>query len=83
MKKLAIATCALALMSFPALAQDAGDATDATEREFPMTMTDFMVAYPEAAPDQFDQVDTDGDGEISEEEYNAARDSGALGDDGA
>lgn len=79
MQKLAIATCALALMAFPALAQDATDPT--TEHQFPMTMTDFMVAYPDASPDDFDQADTDGDGEISEDEYNAARDSGLLGDD--
>ncbi len=75
MKNLAIATCALALMSFPALAQDA------TEHHFPLTMTEFMVAYPDATSDDFDQIDTDGDGEISEDEYNAARESGLIGND--
>lgn len=74
MKKLAIATCALALMSFPVLAQDAA------EREFPLTMSDFMVAYPDVTPDQFGLIDTNGDGEVSEEEYNAARDSGLIAD---
>lgn len=75
MQKLAIATCALALMAFPALAEEA------TEHQFPLTMTEFMVAYPDVATEDFDLIDTDGDGEISEEEYNAARDSGLIGDD--
>lgn len=74
MQKLAIATCALALMAFPALAEET------TEHQFPLTMTEFMVAYPEAAPEDFDAIDTDGDGEISEEEYNAAHDAGLIGD---
>ena len=80
MKKLAIATCALALMSFPVLAQDATDTQDATEHEFPLTMTDFMVSYPDVTPDQFGLIDTDGDGEVSEEEYNTARDGGLIAD---
>jgi hypothetical protein len=75
MQKLAIATFALTLIAGPVLAQDA------TEHEFPMTMTDFMMAYPDASPDDFDMVDADGDGEITEEEFNVARDSGLIGDD--
>jgi len=74
MKKLAIATCALALMAFPVMAEET------TEHQFPLTMTEFMVAYPDATPEEFDLIDTDGDGEVSEEEYNAARDSGLIGD---
>jgi hypothetical protein len=75
MQKLAIATCALALMSFPVIAEET------TEHQFPLTMTEFMVAYPDAAPEDFDMIDTDGDGEVSEEEYNTARESGLIGDD--
>lgn len=75
MQKLAIATLALAMMSFPALA----DETPA--HQFPLTMTEFMVAYPDAAPEDFDMIDADGDGEISEDEFNDALATGLIGDD--
>jgi len=75
MQKLAVATIALAMMSFPALADET------PVHQFPLTMTEFMVAYPEAGPEDFDMIDADGDGEISEEEYNDAVADGLIGDD--
>ncbi|MCC5970318.1 MAG: EF-hand domain-containing protein [Pararhodobacter sp.] len=75
MQKFAIAACAIALMGVPAIADEA------TEHQFPLTMTEFMAAYPDATPEVFDQVDADGDGEISEEEYRDAREAGLIGDD--
>lgn len=74
MHKLAIAACALAMLSVPAMAQDA-------EHEFPMTMSDFMMAYPDATPETFDLVDADGDGEISEDEHTAATEAGLIDDE--
>jgi hypothetical protein len=76
-KHLAIAASVIALAGAPALA----DSHDAAEHEFPLTMADFMMAYPDVTPEEFDQIDTDGDGQVSEDEYNEARESGVIGDD--
>ena len=76
-KHLALAASVLALAAAPALAQT----TDAAEHEFPLTQADFMMAYPDVTADQFAEIDANDDGEISEEEYNEARDAGLIGDD--
>jgi len=49
------------------------------EHEFPLTMDEFMEAYPEVAPEQFMLIDTDGDGQVSEEEYESTREAGIIG----
>lgn len=72
---LAIAASAFALIAAPVLAQDA-----AGEHEFPMSRADFMAAYPELTPEEFPQVDADGDDEVSQEEYDAAREAGVIGE---
>ena len=70
---LAIAASALALSAAPALAE--------SEHDFPLTMAEFMEAYPEVTPEQFAEIDTAGDGMVSEEEYTAAQEAGLIGDD--
>lgn len=74
-KQFAVAASVMALAATPLLADMHGD----TEHEFPLTMDEFMEAYPEVAPEQFMLIDTDGDGQVSEEEYEAARDAGIIG----
>ncbi|KPQ05660.1 MAG: hypothetical protein HLUCCA12_14205 [Rhodobacteraceae bacterium HLUCCA12] len=74
MKPIAVAICALALMSVPALAQDSDD------HEFPMTMEAFFEAHPDIEPEAFAQIDADADGEVSEDEYNQARENGLIED---
>ena len=76
-KHLAIAASVLALAAAPALAGSQGD----SEHDFPLTMAEFMAAYPEVTPEEFAEIDTDGDGQVSEEEYEAARDAGLIGND--
>ena len=76
-KHLAIAASVLALAAAPTLAGSHGDA----EHDFPLTMAEFMAAYPEVTPEEFAEIDTDGDGQVSEEEYEAARDAGLIGND--
>lgn len=74
MKKLAVAASALALMSAAALAQD-----NAATHEFPLTQGEFLAAYPEVTMEDFALIDTNGDGEISQEEYQAAEEAGLIG----
>ena len=38
-----------------------------------------MENYPEVTPETFFLIDTDGDGEVSEEEYEAAVEAGLVG----
>jgi hypothetical protein len=75
-KHLAVAASVLALAAAPALAESHGEA----EHEFPLTMAEFMAAYPDVTPEEFAEIDADGDGQISEEEYNEARDAGLIDD---
>ena len=74
-KQFAIAASVMALAATPLLADMHEDA----EHEFPLTMGEFMEAYPEVAPEQFMLIDTDGDGQVSEEEYDSAREAGIIG----
>jgi hypothetical protein len=76
-KHLAIAASVIALAVAPVLADSHGDA----EHEFPLTMAEFMAAYPDVTPEEFAEIDSDGDGQISEEEYEEAREAGLIGDD--
>ena len=71
-KHLAIIASALALSAVPALAE--------SEHDFPLTMAEFMEAYPEVTPEEFAEIDTAGDGMVSEEEYAAAQEAGLIDD---
>ncbi len=75
-KHLAIAASVFALAAAPALADSHEDA----EHEFPLTMEEFMAAY-QVTPEEFAEIDTDGDGQVSEEEYEEAREAGLIDDD--
>lgn len=75
-KQFAFAASVIALAAIPALA-DTHD-QDAAEHDFPVEMEAFMDAYPEVTPETFFLIDTDGDGEVSEEEYEAAVDAGLI-----
>lgn len=76
-KHLAIAASVIALAAAPALA----DNHEAAEHEFPLSMADFMAAYPDVTPEQFAEIDEDGDAQVSEDEYEAAKEAGTIGDD--
>ena len=76
-KHLAIAASVIALAAAPAMADSHGDA----EHEFPLTMAEFMAAYPDVTPEEFAEIDADGDGQISEEEYEEAREAGLIDHD--
>lgn len=69
----AAAATALALTGAAALADNHDEMPD-----FPWTEEQFMEAVPEATPETFTMIDLDGDGTISEEEYEQAIESGAL-----
>ena len=43
-------------------------------------MEEFLAAYPEVTPEDFALIDSDGDGEVSEEEYESAQEMGLIGD---
>ena len=60
---LAIAASIIALATAPALA----GSHDAHDHEFPLSMEDFMTAYPDTTPDEFAVIDSDGDGMVSED----------------
>jgi hypothetical protein len=75
-KHLAIAASVLALAAAPALA----DSHDDAEHEFPLTMAEFMAAYPDVTPEEFAEIDADGDGQVSEDEYDEAREAGLIDD---
>lgn len=72
MQKLAVAAAALTLLAAPVLAQDG------SAHEFPLTMSAFLEAYPDTTPETFAQIDTDGDGQVSEDEYLAATGAGLI-----
>ncbi|MGY6411931.1 MAG: EF-hand domain-containing protein [Alkalilacustris sp.] len=70
--KIAVIASALALAATPLLAE--------AEHDFPLTMEEFMEAYPEVTPEEMALIDTNGDGEVSEEEYASAKEMGLIGD---
>ena len=70
--RIAVIASAFALAATPLLAE--------SEHDFPLTMDEFMEAYPEVTPEQVSLIDTNGDGEVSEEEYESAREMGLIGD---
>lgn len=76
-KHLAIAASVIALATAPAFA----GSHDAEDHEFPLTMAEFMAAYPDVTPEEFAEIDSDGDGMVSQEEYEEAREAGLVGDD--
>ena len=69
----AAATVAALLAAAPALAQ----MTDA-DGDGMYTLDDLLAAYPELGSETFDEIDTDGDGMLSEAEVAAAEDEGLL-----
>ena len=75
-KHLAIAASVIALAAAPALADSHEDA----DHEFPLSMEEFMAAY-QVTPEEFTEIDTDGDGQVSEEEYKEAREAGLIDHD--
>ena len=76
-KQIALAASIIALAAVPAMA-DTHD-NDTAEYDFPLSMDTFMENYPEVTPETFFLIDTDGDGEVSEEEYEAAVEAGLVG----
>ncbi|MCC5961351.1 MAG: EF-hand domain-containing protein [Rhodobacteraceae bacterium] len=70
-KKTMTSIAALAFMTGIATAQMG--ATDIA-----WTMEDFMIAFPEATPELFDEVDTNNDGVIDSFEYEAAVEAGLI-----
>ncbi len=77
MKKLAITTSALAMMMSSAAVADMHDDADAAG---PWTMEEFMMEFPEVTPEEFEQIDQDGTGMITEEELEAAIEAGIVDD---
>jgi hypothetical protein len=75
-KHLAIAASVIALAAAPALADSHEDA----DHEFPLSMEEFMATY-QVTPEEFAEIDTDGDGQVSEEEYKEAREAGLIDHD--
>ncbi|MGY6632637.1 MAG: EF-hand domain-containing protein [Alkalilacustris sp.] len=77
MFKIAATTlAALALTGTAALAQ----AQPEVQPDFPWTEQEFMEAKPDATPEQFAEIDADGDGAITEAEYDAAVAAGIVED---
>lgn len=75
---LAIAASIIALAAAaPALA----GSHDAHDHAFPLSMEDFIAAYPDTTPEEFAVIDSDGDGMVSEAEYEEARETGLIDDD--
>ena len=68
--KLAALASAVTLAATPILAD--------TSHDFPLTMEEFMSAYPDVTPEEFALIDSDGDGEISEEEYLSGQEMGLI-----
>ncbi len=79
MKKLAITTSALAMLLSSAAFADMHD-DDADAGEGPWTMEEFMMEFPEVTPEEFEQIDQDGTGMITEEELEAAIEAGIVED---
>lgn len=77
MFKIAIPTlAALGLIGTAAIAQTDGDSLP----DFPWTEEQFTEAAPDAMPGMFMAIDADGDGEITEEEYDLAVEAGLVED---
>lgn len=74
---LAIAASITALAAAPALA----GSDDAHDHAFPLSMEDFIAAHPDTTPEEFAVIDSDGDGLVSEAEYEEAREAGLIDDD--
>ena len=70
--KIVVIASAFALAATPLLAD--------SDHDFPLTMEEFMEAYPEVTPEQYSLIDTAGDGEVSEEEYESAKEMGLITD---
>jgi hypothetical protein len=68
------ATLALSAALLPA--REAG----ATDIALPWTLAEFVMIFPEAPIELFNDIDTDGDGEISEAELDAAVAAGLIED---
>jgi len=62
------ATAALLVAALPAFAQDGP----------PWTVEEFLSAHPDLTEDAVAQIDTDGDGSVSEAEYEAAVTAGLV-----
>ncbi len=75
-KALATAAASLALVASMAVAH----AQEAAEPEMPWTLGEFMTVFPEAPVELFNEIDTAGDGMITEEELQAAVDAGLIED---
>ncbi|MGY6548965.1 MAG: hypothetical protein ACXIU7_08165 [Roseinatronobacter sp.] len=68
--KLAVVASLCAFAAAPLLAE--------TGHDFPLSMDEFMAAYPEVMAEEFALIDSDGDGQISEEEYLSAQEMGFI-----
>ncbi len=77
LKELTAATFAVAL-TLPAVAL-ASDAMDA-DGDGAVSAEEFAAAHPEAAEGTFEQIDTNADGALAEDEIGAAREAGILPD---
>lgn len=69
MKMILAAIPALVLATGAALAQPA---------DTPWTMEEFLAIHPDVGADVFAQIDTNGDGMVDAEEYEAAIEAGLL-----
>lgn len=69
-----IGASALATTAFAA-----GTLADAdTNGDGMLTIEEVQAVYPEVTPDQFSQIDANGDGAVDDAEMSAAQDSGLL-----
>ena len=77
LKELTAATFAIALtLPAAALASDAMDA----DGDGAVSAEEFAIAHPDAAEGTFEQIDTNADGTLAEDEIGAAREAGVLPD---
>ena len=77
LKELTAATFAIALtLPAAALASDTMDA----DGDGAVSAEEFTAAHPEAAEGTFEQIDTNADGALAEDEIGAAREAGILPD---
>lgn len=77
LKELTAATFAIALtLPAAALASDSMDA----DGDGAVSAEEFAAAHPEAAEGTFEQIDTNADGSLAEDEIGAAVEAGVLPD---
>lgn len=77
LKELTAATFAIALtLPAAALASDAMDA----DGDGLVSAEEFAAANPDAAEGTFEQIDTNADGALADDEISAAREAGVLPD---